>query len=55
MLELVLRISNETTLGDLRAFVRMADGMADGMPIAHYDMHDELDGVAAAIPAQRSE
>lgn len=55
MFELVLRISTETSLGELRAFVAMADGMATAMPIAHYDIQDELDGISVAITAQQDQ
>lgn len=49
MLELRLIIDSETTLSTLREFIKRTEDVPGDMPIAHYDIHDELDGVAIAF------
>lgn len=43
MIEIKLPITDETTLDDLRAFVRVTEGVDGGAPIISINMHDEMD------------
>lgn len=49
MFEIKLHINEETTLGEIRQFVKMCAEYDDDNTIAAYNMHYELDGIALVV------